>query len=95
MVELVQSAWGDWWIVAGGRPVAVHLRNRSDVKTEASARKHAATLFPTAAVTTTRFRTNRDSPQLDVDGADEPSAVNDLVADEPHTLGRDRRRPAA
>ncbi len=95
MVELVQSAWGDWWIVARGTAVVVHLRNRSDVETEARARTHASRLFPGVPFATRPFQSGAAVPQLDRHEGDERSAVDDLVADKPHTLGRDARRPAA
>ena len=50
MVEGIQSESGDWWIVARGLPMAVHLRGRSDVETKKAAADHAARLFPGEAV---------------------------------------------
>jgi hypothetical protein len=74
MVEVIQSEWGDWWVVNGGRPIAVHLRGRSDNDTQHAAAVYAARLFPGEAVIARSFVEDRPSNRS-------TSAVDDLVAD--------------
>lgn len=69
MVEIVQSAWGDWWIVADGEPVAVHLRGSSNEATRAFAAAHARRLFPGRPLALRRFAGTRqpDRPRAQPD----------------------------
>lgn len=92
MVELVQTAWGDWWVVVDAiEVVAVHLRGSCDKRTREIALEHARELFPDETIAVHRF------PGATVPGdrllRTEGSAVQDLKADEAHPLGSDHRRP--
>lgn len=62
VVELVQSAWGDWWIVHDGTAVAVHLRSGSSADAHLAAVEHAKALFPDEAQATQAFRAARWTP---------------------------------
>ena len=55
MVELVQSAWGDWWVLADGEVLAVHLRSHSDAQTEGNSRRHATEARPGETIIVRRF----------------------------------------
>lgn len=44
MIEIVESGWGDWWILRDCRAVAVHLFEGSSERTLRSATEHAARL---------------------------------------------------
>ena len=59
MVELIQSAWGDWWIVHDGAPIAVFLRNESTVEAHSVALKHAQNIYPDEQIATQAFRAAR------------------------------------
>jgi len=62
MVELMQSAWGDWWIVHNGVPIAVHVRNGSTADAHLAALRNAQALFPDEPTTTQAFRAVRWAP---------------------------------
>ena len=44
MVEVVESDWGDWWIVVDGEPVAVHIHTPTHNAHDAAV-AHARSLF--------------------------------------------------
>ena len=62
VVELVQNAWGDWWIVRDGIPLTVHVHNESSADAYAAALEHAQTLFPEETPSTQAFRRARWAP---------------------------------
>ena len=59
MVELVQSAWGDWWIVHNDKPRAIHLCSESTADAYTEALKDATVLFPDEPPVTQPFRAAR------------------------------------
>ena len=57
VVELVESAWGDWWTVHDGVPVAVHVRSGS--RAQSDARRNARRLYPGEPITVRLFNAAR------------------------------------
>lgn len=42
MVEVIESAWGDWWVIVDDRLVAVHLKDREMEALDAATRDVSA-----------------------------------------------------
>lgn len=57
MVEIVESCWGDWWVVVDGEPHAVHLRDGNGGDPRAHADEQARTIAPDEPVFVRAFRT--------------------------------------